>query len=100
MQSVLPLRNGGGVKLTTAHYYTPSGRSIQALGITPDVTVEPASEDGQRESDLDRHLESPAWEPEAVQKLEMSFPVEEILAILENADLVGGADTNGGAGAR
>ncbi len=40
VQSVLPLRNGGGIKLTTARYYTPSGRSIQAEGIEPDVVYE------------------------------------------------------------
>jgi carboxyl-terminal processing protease len=39
VQTVLPLHNGGAVKLTTARYYTPSGRSIQAQGITPDIDV-------------------------------------------------------------
>ncbi|MDQ6950484.1 MAG: S41 family peptidase [Mariprofundales bacterium] len=39
VQSVVPLNDGSAVKLTTALYYTPSGRSIQALGITPDVEV-------------------------------------------------------------
>ncbi len=39
VQSVVPLGDGTAVKLTTALYYTPSGRSIQALGITPDVEV-------------------------------------------------------------
>ncbi|GHB14524.1 S41 family peptidase [Salinicola rhizosphaerae] len=39
VQQVLPLGNGDGLKLTTARYYTPSGRSIQAEGITPDVRV-------------------------------------------------------------
>ena len=36
VQSVIPLRNGGALKLTTAKYYTPSGRSIQAKGIEPE----------------------------------------------------------------
>lgn len=40
VQTVLPLSNSGGLKLTTALYYTPSGRSIQALGIVPDILVE------------------------------------------------------------
>ena len=40
VQTVMPLRNGGAMRLTTARYYTPSGRSIQALGITPDMFVE------------------------------------------------------------
>lgn len=39
VQSIFPLRNNGALKLTTARYYTPSGRSIQAKGITPDVEV-------------------------------------------------------------
>ncbi len=41
VQTVLPLDNGDSVKLTTARYYTPSGRSIQALGIVPDVVIQP-----------------------------------------------------------
>ena len=40
VQSLMPLSNGGAVRLTTARYYTPSGRSIQALGIDPDIVVE------------------------------------------------------------
>jgi carboxyl-terminal processing protease len=41
VQTVLPLDNGDSVKLTTARYFTPSGKSIQALGILPDVTLQP-----------------------------------------------------------
>lgn len=41
VQSLLPLDNGDSVKLTTARYYTPSGKSIQALGIVPDVPIKP-----------------------------------------------------------
>ncbi|MBN8799922.1 MAG: peptidase S41, partial [Stenotrophomonas nitritireducens] len=41
VQTVLPLDNGDSVKLTTARYYTPSGRSIQATGIVPDVELAP-----------------------------------------------------------
>ena len=39
VQTIFPLKDGAGLRLTTARYYTPSGRSIQAKGITPDVTV-------------------------------------------------------------
>lgn len=42
VQTVLPLDNGDSVKLTTARYYTPSGKSIQASGIVPDVAFQPA----------------------------------------------------------
>lgn len=40
VQTVMPIRSDGAIRLTTARYYTPSGRSIQALGIAPDILVE------------------------------------------------------------
>ena len=40
VQSVMPLRSDGAMRLTTARYYTPSGRSIQALGVSPDIVVQ------------------------------------------------------------
>jgi carboxyl-terminal processing protease len=40
VQTIMPLQSGSGIKLTTARYYTPSGRSIQALGVSPDILVE------------------------------------------------------------
>jgi carboxyl-terminal processing protease len=71
VQTVLPLSNNTAVKLTTARYYTPNGRSIQAKGITPDVTVE-ETPDGEkherirvREADLDRHLDNDKEKPAA-----------------------------------
>jgi len=71
VQSVLNLRNGSGIRLTTARYYTPSGRSIQAEGILPDVEIAAVkvieNEDmKKREADLERHLSSePEKGPEA-----------------------------------
>ena len=61
VQTVIPLPGNGAMRLTTARYFTPSGRSIQALGITPDVRVQenrepPASFGADRESDLNRVL--------------------------------------------
>jgi carboxyl-terminal processing protease len=44
VQTLLPLDNGDSVKLTTARYYTPSGKSIQARGIAPDVVLQPAKD--------------------------------------------------------
>ncbi|MFC7301734.1 S41 family peptidase [Cognatiluteimonas weifangensis] len=44
VQTLLPLNNGDSVKLTTARYYTPSGKSIQARGIEPDVVLRPAGD--------------------------------------------------------
>jgi carboxyl-terminal processing protease len=62
VQTVLPLSNSTAVKLTTARYYTPNGRSIQAKGIVPDVTVEETANGGKherlREADLERHLDN------------------------------------------
>jgi carboxyl-terminal processing protease len=64
VQTVRPLGPDTGLKLTTARYYTPSGKSIQAKGIVPDVMVD-ESEEGNvfsflrtREADLDKHLGS------------------------------------------
>ncbi len=64
VQTIMPISNGGALKITTARYYTPSGRSIQASGIVPDIVAEEAkitkSEAGDRlrEADLARHLEN------------------------------------------
>ena len=44
VQTILPLGNNSAIKLTTARYYTPNGRSIQAKGIAPDVTVDDGSQ--------------------------------------------------------
>ncbi|GGD51643.1 C-terminal processing peptidase-3. Serine peptidase. MEROPS family S41A [Pseudoxanthomonas indica] len=49
VQTVLPLDNGDSVKLTTARYYTPSGKSIQARGIVPDVDLKPETKDSEPE---------------------------------------------------
>ena len=65
VQTILPMNNGTAIKLTTARYYTPKGRSIQAKGIEPDIIVEEATLStadqgfGLRESDLTRHLINP-----------------------------------------
>lgn len=61
VQTILPLPGNTAIKLTTARYYTPSGRSIQAKGIVPDVTVEEGPNDALphlREADLENHLEN------------------------------------------
>ncbi|OGA18504.1 MAG: peptidase S41 [Betaproteobacteria bacterium RIFCSPLOWO2_12_FULL_63_13] len=57
VQTILPLGNHTAIKLTTARYYTPSGRSIQAKGIMPDIVVEdPGAQPRVREADLVKHL--------------------------------------------
>jgi carboxyl-terminal processing protease len=58
VQTILPLPNNQAVKLTTARYYTPGGRSIQAKGIAPDIVVDDAADQKVllREADLQHHL--------------------------------------------
>jgi carboxyl-terminal processing protease len=61
VQTILPLGNGTAIKLTTARYFTPKGRSIQAKGIVPDIIAEDPATAGEnplrlREADLDHHL--------------------------------------------
>ena len=58
VQTIMPLGNNTAIKLTTARYYTPNGRSIQAKGITPDIEVEEpgAPTSRVREADLVKHL--------------------------------------------
>jgi carboxyl-terminal processing protease len=73
VQTLLPLSSGGVLRLTTALYFTPSGHSIQALGITPDIMVAEGNEDEipealrHGEADLPEHLkgEPPAKGPKA-----------------------------------
>ncbi len=70
VQTVSPLPGNGGMRLTTARYYTPSGRSIQGQGITPDVEVAATREETarfgpQREADLNRTLRNTGGTPQA-----------------------------------
>jgi carboxyl-terminal processing protease len=66
VQTILPTSNGAAIKLTTARYFTPLGRSIQAEGIKPDVVLEkfklesvkPSNYKPIKEADLSRHLEN------------------------------------------
>ncbi|MEM6482258.1 MAG: S41 family peptidase [Pseudomonadota bacterium] len=61
VQTVMPLRGEGAMRLTTARYYTPSGRSIQALGVSPDIVVEQprrAPETEEEEDSLFRRSEA------------------------------------------
>lgn len=60
VQSILPMMNGTAIKLTTARYFTPNGRSIQAKGIEPDIIVEDGMENLViREVDLNNRLSNP-----------------------------------------
>ncbi|MEM9524597.1 MAG: S41 family peptidase, partial [Pseudomonadota bacterium] len=61
VQTIMPLRGDGAMRLTTARYYTPSGRSIQALGVSPDIVVEqPRRTEIEEEGDTPRGIRSEA----------------------------------------
>ena len=102
VQSVLPLDNGDSIKLTTARYYTPNGRSIQAVGIAPDIVLKPQGEPldagNYREAGLSGHLQG---EDEQEQQPGGDFlpgprPIEQALQALK--DLGSPADTSAAAG--
>ena len=81
VQSLIPLSDGSGLRLTTAKYYTPNGTSIQNVGITPDIVVKLAPADGQvnhtviREKDLERHLKNDTLKEDNEEK-ETTAPFE------------------------
>jgi carboxyl-terminal processing protease len=65
VQTIFSLKDGSGLRLTTARYFTPNGRSIQAKGIVPDIVVKPLQPEEEKitpvpkqpmEKDLERHL--------------------------------------------
>ena len=56
VQSIIPLRNGGGMRITISKYYLPSGKSISEVGVTPDILVEEAEDNFLINSDKDNQL--------------------------------------------
>ena len=74
VQTIMPLTGGGAIRLTTARYYTPSGRSIQKEGIEPDIEVEQAKIEtiqqraGFREENLRRSITNPNDKPAATRR--------------------------------
>jgi carboxyl-terminal processing protease len=78
VQTIQELRSGGAVKITTARYFTPSGRSIQGEGITPDIILEKyeikdSSDEASlriKESDLSGSISNPTKSEEAIRKAE------------------------------
>ena len=101
VQTVIPLGDGRAVKLTTARYFTPSGRSIQAEGIAPDIIVEPAEirryqkRKQIREADLEGHLEQADNKTEETQDSEEDITDDnqlyEALNVLKGFQLLGKA---------
>jgi carboxyl-terminal processing protease len=104
VQTVIPLGDGRAVKLTTARYFTPSGRSIQAEGIAPDIIVEPAEirlyqkRKQIREADLEGHLEQADNKTEETQNSEEDITDDnqlyEALNVLKGFQLLGKAGLN------
>ena len=102
VQTILPLGNGSALKLTTARYYTPSGTSIQARGIVPDIAldrmrVSPVDVgQGVKEADLVRHLEGESAEDDVeaakqVQQAESKVPLaQRDFALFEALNLLKG----------
>ncbi|MGD2053613.1 MAG: S41 family peptidase [Gammaproteobacteria bacterium] len=78
VQTIQELRSGGAVKITTARYFTPLGRSIQGAGITPDIILEKykvtsADDDSVtriKEADLSNHISNPTMSDEEIRKSE------------------------------
>jgi carboxyl-terminal processing protease len=57
VQSIIPLKNGGGIRLTISKYYLPSGKSISDVGVLPDIFVEEVGDDFKINSKTDNQLE-------------------------------------------
>ncbi len=97
VQTVLPIGNNAAIKLTTARYFTPNGRSIQAKGISPDVEIEEATLNGSeskgfrlREADLAHHLDNPN-DPNAGKDADKPASKQDLLK-KDKADDKSGAD--------
>ncbi len=104
VQTILPINNGAALKITTARYYTPNDRSIQATGIVPDVVVEDLEfkrkeDNGSllRESNLQGHLENEvegnadtrnASVSSATPNVETDFQLREALNLLKGVNIV------------
>lgn len=99
VQTVMPLRGDGAMRLTTARYYTPSGRSIQALGVSPDIVVEQPrqrpedTEDdevtntfGRSEADLRGRLDNDSLTEEEIRQIEEDRAKAEESAKLREED--------------
>lgn len=97
VQTVMPLRSDGAMRLTTARYYTPSGRSIQALGIQPDIIVEqplPSNDEEEAdegfqfrsEADLRGALDNDSLTEDEIRQIEEDAARAEATAALREED--------------
>jgi carboxyl-terminal processing protease len=105
VQTIIPLKDGSGLRLTTARYYTPNGRSIQAKGIVPDIIVKPSRPEEEKEvvapkhpveKDLERHLDIEKGAPkekekpkkeEVKEKKPVDHQLERALELLKSWDI-------------
>jgi carboxyl-terminal processing protease len=101
VQTIFPMKDGSGLRLTTARYFTPNGRSIQAKGIIPDIIVKPALAEEEKvvpspklpaEKDLERHLmdnkEKEKTKKEEVKEKKPSDPqLERALELLKSWEI-------------
>ena len=100
VQTIIPLGSNGALRLTTARYYTPSGRSIQAKGIVPDIEVLQdvpedlkARTDTKGESSLRGHLKAEGDEATGSQSYVPPDPKDD-KALKMSLDLIRGVTTN------
>ncbi|GBD41901.1 putative CtpA-like serine protease [bacterium HR39] len=102
VQTIIPIPGHGALRLTTARYYTPSGRSIQAMGIEPDIVVRQAkveplegADAAQREADLRNRLANDAPQagengPKAPDELDVrDYQLARAVDLLEGLALLG-----------
>ena len=101
VQTIFPMKDGSGLRLTTAKYFTPNGRSIQAKGILPDIIVKPALPEEEKvvpppkqpaEKDLERHLidnkeKEKTKKEEAKEKKPSDPQLERALELLKSWDI-------------
>ena len=102
VQTIFSLKDGAGLRLTTARYYTPNGRSIQAKGIVPNIIVKPAPPEEEKaappkqlpsEKDLERHLmdakekEKPKVEVKEKEKKPADNQLERALELLKSWEI-------------
>ena len=57
VQSIIPLSDGGGIRITVSKYYLPSGKSISEIGVSPDITIEEKGEEFSINTDTDNQLD-------------------------------------------
>ncbi|AFL74703.1 S41 family peptidase [Thiocystis violascens] len=103
VQTIVPIDDATALKLTTARYYTPSGRSIQAQGITPDITLErgefkPLTDQDMsalKEADLVRHLGQETPKPDSKENaanaplIAEDYQLAEALNVLKGLNILG-----------